>query len=283
MLSLFKYHGLGNDFVLLDRRKEGADIDADTARALCDRRRGLGGDGVLVLLPSSRAVAKMVIHNADGSLAEMCGNGLRCAVKHLVERGGLGQPQTLKVETGNGVLESAVTYRNGEASEIEVDMGPARLVAPHLPSAHTGQPFISQPIPGHAGLRGTAISMGNPHLVLMGISGQRAATLGPELENMPGFDQRTNVAFCEPITNGLSVTVWERGVGLTQACGTGACAAVAAAVQQGLLPSGQWIHVQLPGGRLQARVAEGLERVWLRGGATFVFEAASNDTALMRG
>src|SRR4051812_48092016 len=107
---LFKYHGLGNDFVVLDRRSSGADIDAAASVALCDRRRGVGADGVLVLLPSSRAAERMVVHNPDGSVAEMCGNGLRCAAKHLVDRGGAGRRSQLPIDTGAGVLNCRLTY-----------------------------------------------------------------------------------------------------------------------------------------------------------------------------
>jgi diaminopimelate epimerase len=269
---IFKYHGLGNDFVILDRRQTGEDIAAEQARLLCDRRRGIGADGVLCLLPSAKAAARMVVHNADGSVAEMCGNGVRCAVKYLVDHDGGGHPERLAVETGAGVLQGAVSYAGKEVFEVEVDMGPARLVAEHLPSFQSGIPFVSQPIPSHPGLRGTAVSMGNPHLVVFGITAERASVLGPELECAPGFDKCTNVEFCELRSDGLNVVVWERGVGLTQACGTGACAAAAASVHQGLLPAGQWLRVRLPGGDLQLWVAPGLSQVRMRGPATFVFE-----------
>src|SRR5262249_4731467 len=121
------------------------------------------------------------------------------------------------------------------------------------------------------GLKGTAVSMGNPHLVIFGITHERALSLGPELECVAGFDQCTNVEFSELVPGGLNVTVWERGVGLTQACGTGACAAAAAAVHQGLLPAEERVRVQLPGGPLQLRVARGPSKVTIRGPATFVF------------
>lgn len=272
MERAFKYHGIGNDFVVLDRRTSGEDIDADRAVKLCDRRRGIGGDGVLVLLPSERAAAKMVVHNADGSLAEMCGNGLRCAVKYLVDAEG-SRPASIKVETGAGVLDCAVQYDDGGAREIEVSMGPARLVAANLPSGQSGTPFVDAPVPGFPELRGTAVSMGNPHLVLSNGRREEIDTLGPKLERHPAFPQRTNVEFVRQHGDRLEVWVWERGSGFTQACGTGACAAVAAFVHRGLLPPDVWIPVALPGGELRIRVTSDLSSCLLRGPAQFVFEA----------
>lgn len=266
----FKYHGLGNDFVLLDRRETAVDIDTDEARALCDRHRGIGADGVLVLLPSSRAAARMVVHNADGGIPEMCGNGLRCAVKYLVARVSP-PPSTLDVETGAGVLRCRV-HHPGEASEaIEIDMGPARWVADNLPSAD-GSPFIEAELPDAPSRRGTAVSLGNPHLVLFDAPLEEAGTLGPELEHAHGFPERTNVEWVEPEDGAFRVVVWERGVGLTQACGTGACAVAAAAVRTGRAESGSWIRVLLPGGALEVRVAADYGSVELRGDARFVFE-----------
>src|SRR3954469_13047924 len=126
---LFKYHGLGNDFVVLDRRQTGRDIDSAESVRLCDRRLGVGADGVLVLLPSPGAVARMVVHNADGSIPEMCGNGIRCAVKHLLDASG-DRPPSVDVDTGAGRLRCEATYGpDGRVSEVEVSMGPARLQA----------------------------------------------------------------------------------------------------------------------------------------------------------
>ncbi|RKH59443.1 diaminopimelate epimerase [Corallococcus llansteffanensis] len=268
---IFKYHGLGNDFVVLDRRSTGVDIDAEQSRWLCDRRRGIGADGVLALLPSSRGVARMVVHNADGSIAEMCGNGLRCAVKYLVDQSGQ-HPATLDVETGAGVLACKPGYGDGGVVGVDISMGPARLVAANLPSGTTGQPFVDAPVPGHPDLRGTAVNMGNPHLVLLDQPLEDAERLGPALEHHPAFPDRTNVEFVRVDEDGLTVVVWERGCGLTQACGTGACASAVAAVLGKRLPANAWLRVTLPGGDLRIRVPDDLSDIRLRGPVAFVFE-----------
>jgi diaminopimelate epimerase len=268
---IFKYHGLGNDFVVLDRRQTGVDIDADTSRWMCDRRRGIGADGVLSLLPSQAGAARMVVHNADGSIAEMCGNGLRCAVKYLVDHSGQ-RPERINVETGAGGLACFPAYGPDGVVEVDVSMGPARLVAPNLPSGATGQPFLEAPIPGLTGLRGSAVSMGNPHLVLLDRPLDEAERLGLTLEVHPSFPDRTNVEFVRVDQDGLTVVVWERGCGLTQACGTGACASAAAAVLAKRLPADAWLRVTLPGGDLQIRVPSDLSDIRLRGPVTSVFE-----------
>ena len=266
----FKYEGLGNDFVVLDRRASGVDVSPSASRALCDRRRGVGADGVLVLLPSERAAARMVVHNADGSLAEMCGNGLRCVAKYLLDR----EPgrDALEVETGAGVLPARARRAGGEVVEVEIELGPARLQAPHLPPGPGGGPFVAAPVPG-LDWPGTAVSMGNPHLVLLGAPAEVVREHGPRLEHLPGFPDRTNV---EAVSRGgeeLRVWVWERGSGLTDACGTGAAASVAAALVAGWVQPEVFVPVELPGGRLAVRVSADLQRTTLRGPARFVFTA----------
>ncbi|GEN08360.1 diaminopimelate epimerase [Myxococcus fulvus] len=268
---IFKYQGLGNDFVVLDRRRSGVDIDADTSRWMCDRRLGIGADGVLSLLPSEHGLARMVVHNADGSIAEMCGNGLRCAVKYLVDH----SPETparIDVETGAGVLTCMPGYGDGGVVSVDISMGPARLVAPNLPSGATGRPFLDTALPGYPELRASAVSMGNPHLVLLDRPLEDAPKLGPELERHPSFQDRTNVEFVRVEPDGLTVVVWERGCGLTQACGTGACASAVAAVLSGRLPPETWLRVTLPGGDLGIRVPADLSDIRLRGPVAFVFE-----------
>ncbi len=268
---LHKYHGLGNDFVLLDRRAGGEDIGPAATQALCNRRRGVGADGALVLLPSSRGDVRLSIHNADGSVPEMCGNGLRCVVKHVLE-GAAGRREELRVETDAGVLTARGLWRGAGVEEVEVDMGPARLVAPHLPSSGTGKPWVGAPVPGTP-FHGTAVSMGNPHLVLLDAPIGQASVWGPPLEMSRGFPERTNVEFVAQEEGGLRVVVWERGVGLTQACGTGACAALVAATLAGWVAKESTTPVALPGGTLFLRLAADLSSVVLRGPATFVFSA----------
>jgi len=266
----FKYEGLGNDFVVLDRRATGVDLSPSASRALCDRRRGVGADGVLVLLPSRRAEARMVVHNADGSVAEMCGNGLRCVAKHLLDR----EPgrDALEVETGTGVLPARARRVGGEVVEVEIELGPARLGAPHLPRGTDGGPFIAAAVPG-VDWPGTAVSMGNPHLVLLGAPPEVVREHGPRLEHLPGFPERTNVEAVSRATEGLRVSVWERGSGLTDACGTGAAASVAAALVAGWVPPDVFVPVELPGGRLTVRMSADLQRTTLRGPARYVFAA----------
>ncbi len=267
-----KYHGLGNDFVLLDRRAGGGDIGPEATRALCDRRRGVGADGVLVLLPSATAAVRLRIHNADGSVPEMCGNGLRCVAKHVLEATP-GHPEELRVETDAGILTARGLWRGPHLEEVELQMGPARLLAPHLPSAQTGVPVVGAPVPGTP-FHGTAVSMGNPHLVLLDAPLEQAAVWGPPLEGARGFPERTNVEFLAREAGGLRVVVWERGVGLTQACGTGACAALVAATLAGWVAAEQQTRVTLPGGPLWVWAAADFSRVTLRGPTRFVFSTA---------
>jgi diaminopimelate epimerase len=266
---LHKYHGLGNDFVLLDRRAGGDDIGAAMARALCDRRRGVGADGVLVLLPSRSADVRMSIHNADGSAPEMCGNGLRCVAKHVLEERG-GRPALLRVETEAGVLTARPVWRGETVVETEVDMGPASLLSAQLPSGTHGAPMVGAAVPGTP-FHGTAVSMGNPHLVLLDAPLEQASVWGPQLEVSRGFKERTNVEFLAREKEGLRVVVWERGVGLTLACGTGACAALVAATLAGWVPAERMQRLTLPGGALWLSVSADYSRVTLRGPASFVF------------
>lgn len=267
----FKYHGLGNDFVVLDRRASGLDIDAEMTQLLCDRRLGIGADGVLVLLPSHHASARMVVHNADGSVPEMCGNGLRCVVKFLVDVAGI-RNASVAVETGAGVLLCETESGPNGVEQVEINMGPARWVAQNLPSGKSGQPYLSVPVPGHESILGTAVSMGNPHWVLRDAPLEMAAEWGPILEQNPLFPERTNVEFVQRTKLGLKVVVWERGVGITRACGTGACASVVAAIDWGMVSADDWVPVELPGGRLDIRVASDNSQVVLRGPVTFVFD-----------
>lgn len=266
METFFKYQGLGNDFVVIDRRQSGLDLDDEQTRRLCDRHFGIGADGVLSILPAPGTAGRMVVHNADGSVAEMCGNGLRCVATYLATRDA-SRPTALKVATGAGVLDCELQWGPAGVETVTIAMGPAQLEAPILPH---GGPFVRQAIEGQVG---TAVSMGNPHLVLLDVPPSEAGKLGPALEVHPWFPGRTNVEFVAPRkAGGLEVAVWERGVGLTLACGTGACAAVTASALAGRSPFDTWVPVQLPGGLLDIKVKADRSQVWLRGPARLVFE-----------
>ncbi len=255
-LRFAKYHGLGNDFVLV----EGPLMDPVRARRVCDRRRGIGADGVVTILPprTPDAAAAMHIYNSDGSVAEMCGNAIRCVAKHLAERRGLGG--ALRIDTDAGT-KACTLHRgpDGEVAAVSVEMGPARL---------QGETELRV---GSEVLRAVRVSMGNPHAVLFDEpTAERARAVGPAIEK--AVDGGVNVGFARPGPGGIDLVVWERGAGLTDACGTGACAAAVASIQRGAARAGAPIEVRLPGGALEITVAADLARVTMRGPAERVFE-----------
>jgi len=271
MIQAFtKVEGLSNDFVLLDARHAPAAMDAQRAMALCDRHRGIGADGVLVLGPSKAAAARLEIWNADGSRAEMCGNGLRCAALLLL--GELAVPE-LMIETAVGLhrcrLATGPSSKVGSSGEVWVE-----LVGLVVGQTETLEVLGPRGVP--ISLSGRKVNVGNPHFVLFGDADtNRAAQLGPAIEQHRAFGpQRTNVEFCElpaagPSSPALRVRVWERGVGLTQACGTGAAAAAVAAWVDGHLPREHTL-VELPGGTVSVDpVSE--SSVGLTGAARLVF------------
>jgi diaminopimelate epimerase len=275
-----KCHGLGNDFVLLDQRAGGEPITAAQAILVCDRRRGIGADGVLSLLPSTKGAAKMRVVNADGSVAQMCGNGIRCVAQFLSDEAHLAGDE-IAIDTDAGVRVCRLFKEGGRVVEVEVDMGAPELEAARIPVAAAPGRFVQQSVPlENFWVKGTAVSMGNPHFVLFGVPPDAASALGPKLERHAMFPERTNVEFALREGEGLAVTVWERGVGLTEACGTGACAAMVAAVLEGLLPAGEERPVRLAGGVLKVRVLPDLSRVFLRGPAQRVFEGEIDPGAL---
>lgn len=275
-------HGLGNDYVFLDcLRPGGADpagaagIPADPAalsRELSDRHLGVGGDGLILILPSDRADFRMRIFNADGSEGEMCGNGLRCFAKYVSEEG-YARATGFTVETGAGILRPEVMVVQGRVVEVRVDMGEPRLQREEIPMAGSpGERVVEQPLRlDGLELRVTAVSMGNPHCLIF-VDDLREVDLlrlGPLVENHPVFPRRTNVEFLQVHgRDELSLRVWERGSGATMACGTGACAAVVAGVLTGRTAREATVH--LPGGDLKIEWA-GDNRVYMTGPAVTVF------------
>jgi len=253
-LSFTKMEALGNDFLVFDSRESRHAFSPAQVRELCDRHHGPGGDGVLTLHPSERASARMQIQNADGSESEMCGNGLRCAA--LLLAGGQAD-RALAIETRAGVHRCRVEGQGSVRVEL-VGLTEPRAVEVKVDGA---------PVSGYA------VSLGNPHFALLrGASAAEAADLGSALELHPHFaPHRTNVEFVERLGAGLRVRVWERGVGLTLACGTGAAAAVAAARAAGLIAGNGPFEVELPGGVVRVDLAADGRSAGLSGPARKVY------------
>jgi diaminopimelate epimerase len=280
-----KYHGLGNDFLVVDlRTADPADAAAIQAPrnviALCDRQFGVGGDGVLAILPSATADARMRVLNSDGSEAEMCGNGLRCVVKELHDRGGLARP-TLAIDTGAGRLVCDVEAPGGAVRTVTVAMGTPRLLRGEIPmTGPAGERCIEQPLVIAGASRPvTCVSMGNPHAITFVGSRDEAMelarTVGPGVERHAWFPNRTNAEFAH-VKHGreIDLVVWERGCGITLACGTGACATAVAAVVTGRADEATPIRVNLPGGSLEITVHPDLAAVSMKGPALHVFDGA---------
>ena len=280
-----KYQGLGNDFLVVDLRAAPPEVAAawqapDRAIALCDRQFGVGGDGVLAVLPpiTIGAHARMRVFNSDGSEGEMCGNGLRCVAKALYDRGGLHQRE-LVIDTNAGPLPCTIEG-DAVATAVTVMLGRPRQRRGDIPmTGPANEPCIDQPyqLPGEPERRLTGVATGNPHAVTfvesLAEARRLATSLGPTLERHPWFPLKTNVEFAHVQSRrAIDVAVWERGCGLTLACGTGASATAVAAVLTGRADIGAPIEIHLPGGTLETTVLAGLDNVVMRGPCVHVFD-----------
>jgi len=274
-MRFVKMHGIGNDFVLL--RAQGDEQDwSRLARAMCDRHYGIGADGLILVLPSSRADVGMRMFNPDGSEAEMCGNGLRCVVKYAVDEG-LARPRDgrIDVETAVGVLSAQVFGEKGAVERVRVSMGVPRFAPREIPVLVEAEPPLKDlplDIEGQR-LAVTCVSMGNPHAVHFverPVAEFPLESIGPKVEHHPLFPQRVNFEVVRVLgRERMEARVWERGAGITLACGSGACAAVVAAHVHGLV--GERVDITLPGGMLVVEW-DGVGECYLAGPAEFVFE-----------
>ena len=271
-LGFHKYEGLGNDFVLVEAEREDA-VSPAFARDLCDRRFGIGADGVLLVLPPSSpgADARMRVLNADGSVPEMCGNGLRCAVLHYA-RDHRRRSGAVTFDTDAGVRPCVVDDEGGRGL-VTVDMGVVRV---------TGDVTIELGDPGDPGARDawelTLADAGNPHAVTTRAASRAIIdAVGPRLATHPRFSAGTNVEFAVFRKGAIDLVVWERGVGVTHACGTGACATVAVGVARGVVAVGEEVTVNLPGGPLSVTMRDD-GRAIMRGPARHVFSGETSET-----
>jgi diaminopimelate epimerase len=261
-LAFHKYEGLGNDFVLVEAKRED-EVSPALARRLCDRRFGIGGDGVLLVLPptTAGAAARMRVVNADGSIPEMCGNGLRCAALH-VARATRTRHGEIAFDTDAGLKPCVVDDGNGRGL-VTVDMGVVRVLE-----------NVSLDLDGDVWELALA-DAGNPHAITT-----RKATrsvvdaVGPRIATHARFPAGTNVEFATYRDGEVDLVVWERGVGVTHACGTGACATVAVGVAQGLLARGREVTVHLPGGDLVVMMRAD-DHAIMRGPARHVFSGSA--------
>ncbi len=266
-LRFTKMHGLGNDFVLVDCRGHDPGGWPALAPRLAHRRLGVGCDQVILIRGSGTADFRMDIYNADGSRAEMCGNGIRCFARYVRDRG-LWQGEALRVET----LAGTVTARFA-GEDVEVDMGAPVLEGRRIPVDADGA-VRDHPLPvGRVSVKVTCVSMGNPHAVVFVDDAETfpVAEMGPLIEGSPFFPNRTNAEFVQVLgPDRVRMRVWERGAGITPACGSGACAAAVAAHWTGR--TGREVTVVLDGGELRIRWDPETGHVLMTGPATAVFE-----------
>ena len=271
-MEFTKWQGCGNDFVLIDGRKQEPDDYASFAVKVCDRHYGVGADGILVVLPSERADFRMRIFNADGSEAEMCGNGIRCFARYLYEYG-LTNKTEFPVETGAGILVPRIILTHGQITGVCVDMGEPHLMGEEIPvCGHDGEMVIDQPIDvGGKTYRMTGVSMGNPHCVVFVEDAETfpIGELGTQFEHHEMFPRKTNTEFVEVRDRGhVRMRVWERGAAVTLACGTGACATTTAAILNDFTDRN--IEIQLDGGKLNIEWADN-NHLYMTGPAVQVF------------
>lgn len=283
-MKFVKMHGAANDYVYIDCFVEQPPTDpAALAPLIADRHLGVGGDGLVLVLPSDVAAARMRMFNADGSESEMCGNGVRC-VAHLVVSRGRAGAGPVTIETGRGVLTLEVDRTGPRSSRVRVDMGEPLLDAGNIPVAGVGDGRVvdaacaalgaEEPWWAACGLdpRMTCVSMGNPHAVLYcrDVARVPLESIGPRIETHPSFPRRVNVHFVELVSpSHVRMRTWERGSGITMACGTGASAVCVAGVLSGRTE--RVIDADLPGGTLRLEWPAG-GHVFMTGPAEEVFQ-----------
>ena len=274
-MQFSKYHGAGNDFLLVDGATAGNRDWSALALAMCDRNLGAGADGLIIAVPSSSADTGMRLFNADGSEAEMSGNGVRCFAKFVIENG-IAKPRgdELSVDTGAGQIIVRIERSHGEVSGATVDMGPPRFEPAEIPVAVEARPpVLDLPVPIDGDTYAVnCVSMGNPHAVHFvetPVAAFPLRNIGPKIEHHALFPARVNFEVARIIDSGrIESRTWERGVGETQACGTGACAIMVSAQLHGLVSDE--VEVREPGGVLRIRWP-GAGNVFLTGPAAFVY------------
>lgn len=277
-MKFTKLHGCGNGYIYVNLFEETLENPAEMAIEVSDHHFGIGSDGLITIGPSEIADFTMHIYNADGSEAEMCGNGVRCVGKYVYDHG-LTDKTVVKVETGAGIMVLELNVENGKVATVRVDMGEPVFEPEKIPVVAEGMPVIMEPITvGDKEWKMTCVSMGNPHAVVFvdDVKEFPLETYGPLFENHERFPRRTNTEFVKVVSpTEAYMRVWERGSAETWACGTGTCATVVACILNGLTERKVLVH--LLGGDLTIEWDEDTNHVFMTGPATEVFSGEYNE------
>ena len=272
-MKFTKMHGIGNDYVYVNCFEESVKNPAEVSKFVSDRHFGIGSDGLILISPSAIADFRMNIYNADGSQAEMCGNGIRCVAKYVYDYG-LTDKTEISVETLAGIKYLRLQVENGKVANVEVNMGAPILEPKEIPVAVEESPVVNVPVEVKGKIyHMTCVSMGNPHAIIFmnNVKDLDIAAIGPYFENHTVFPKRTNKEFVEVLDrNTVNMRVWERGSDETLACGTGACATTVACILNDKTENEVTVH--LLGGDLKIRWDREANQVYMTGPATVVFD-----------
>ena len=272
-MKFTKMHGIGNDYVYVNCFEESVKNPAEVSKFVSDRHFGIGSDGLILISPSATADFRMNIYNADGSQAEMCGNGIRCVAKYVYDYG-LTDKTEISVETLAGIKYLRLHIENGKVASVEVNMGAPILEPKEIPVAVEESPVVNVPVEVKGKIyHMTCVSMGNPHAIIFmnNVKDLDIEAIGPYFENHTVFPKRTNTEFVEVLDrNTVNMRVWERGSDETLACGTGACATTVACILNDKTENEVTVH--LLGGDLKIRWDRETNQVYMTGPATVVFD-----------
>lgn len=272
-MKFTKMHGIGNDYVYVNCFEESVKNPAEVSKFVSDRHFGIGSDGLILISPSAIADFRMNIYNADGSQAEMCGNGIRCVAKYVYDYG-LTDKTDISVETLAGIKYLRLQVENGKVASVEVNMGAPILEPKEIPVAVEESPVVNVPVEVKGKIyHMTCVSMGNPHAIIFmnNVKDLDIEAIGPYFENHTVFPKRTNTEFVEILDrNTVNMRVWERGSDETLACGTGACATTVACILNDKTENEVTVH--LLGGDLKIRWDREANQVYMTGPATVVFD-----------
>ncbi len=273
-LKFTKMHGCGNDYIYINCFEQKVNDPDKLSCLLSDRRHSIGGDGIILICPSETASAKMRIFNKDGSEGKMCGNGIRCVAKYLFDSGMINDKNNIELETLSGIKHLRILENSGNEALVKVDMGKANLNSKSIPMIFEKDKVINEPITLNDEVYNiTCVSMGNPHAVIFcdEVYSAKVKEIGSKLSSHRIFPEGINVEFVSVVDkNNITMRVWERGSGETLACGSGACASVVAAAENGFCNKNEDITVHLRGGKLIVNYSD--NRVFLTGNAVRVFE-----------